>query len=42
MAGMTLLWLRIRYCTRAFLGIKDLRQGVLLGKISRLKARQRA
>ncbi|MFE9853611.1 hypothetical protein ACFYPN_33170 [Streptomyces sp. NPDC005576] len=42
MASMTLLWLHTRYRARAFLGIKDQRQGVLLNKINRLKARPRA
>lgn len=40
MAGMTLLWLHIRYRTRAFLGIKDQRQGVLLHRINELKVQQ--
>ncbi len=39
MDGMRLLLLQIRYNARAFLGIRDQRQGRLQSEIRQLKAR---
>lgn len=37
---MTLLWLQIRFWTRALLGIRDMRQGSLAVRIDEAKARR--